>query len=56
MRQATMGIILIFAMCASALAGDSTGAAIDWVTSFEEAAALAQNTNRHLVADLYTPT
>ena len=56
MRQATMGMIFIFAVCASAFAGDSTGTGIEWVTSFEKAAALAQKTNRHLVADFYTPT
>ena len=56
MRQATTGMILVLSVCASAFAGDSTVAGIDWVASFDEAAALAQKTNRHLVAEFFKPT
>jgi len=56
MRALATGMLLAAVLCAPALAGESTEGGIAWVASFDDAAALAKETNRHLVVDFWTPT
>jgi hypothetical protein len=56
MRALTTGIVLAVLLSVPAMAGETTEGGIAWVKSFDDAVALAKQTNRHLVADFWTPT
>jgi len=56
MRALTTGILLAVLLSVPAVAGETSEGGIAWVKSFDDAAALAKETNRHLVVDFWTPT
>ena len=56
MRALATGIVLAVLLSVPAVAGETTEGGIAWVKSFDDAVALAKETNRHLVVDFWTPT
>lgn len=56
MLRTIIAAILVALLAAPALAGENTGEEIEWIPSFDKAVELAKKTDRHLVANVFSPT
>jgi|GEM_PF-5527247 len=56
MYKGVIAAILAALLVVPILAEEEAAEEIEWVASFDEAAALAKQTNRHLVTNVFSPT
>lgn len=56
MLKTVSAVVVLGLWAATAGAAEDPAKGIEWVYSFEEATELALKTNRHIVADFFTPT
>jgi len=56
MLRTIIAAILVALPAAPVLAGDNTIEEVEWVSSFDKAVESAKKTDRHLVANVFSPT
>lgn len=56
MLRTIIATILVVLLAVPVLAGENAVQEVEWISSFDKAVELAQKTDRHLVANVFSPT